>query len=347
MNKVTIIGHFAYGLKYLDGQTIKTKIVSKELKRRLGAQQVREIDTHGGINTLFKAPFHIFLALRDSKNVIILPAHNGLRIYAPLLALATKIFRNRKLHYVVIGGWLPEFLKQYIFTRKSLHAFQAIYVETNTMKRALEKEGYSNVCVMPNCKDLEILSEKDLDYHVSEPYKLCTFSRVMKEKGIEDAINVVRNINEKAGKNVYELDIYGPVDPKQIEWFEVLKKNFPAYVHYKGMVSGDKSVDALKNYFLLLFPTRFYTEGIPGTIIDAYAAGVPVLSSKWESFNDIVKEGVTGYGFTFKALEEFEELLYKIVQNPQVVISLKKACLSLANEYVPGKALDELILQLY
>ena len=53
---------------------------------------------------------------------------------------------------------------------------------------------------------------------------------------------------------------------------------------YCGIKDPKDSVKTLKNYFALVFPTRFYTEGIPGTIIDAYYAGVPVIASKWESF---------------------------------------------------------------
>jgi hypothetical protein len=68
---------------------------------------------------------------------------------------------------------------------KALKKFDGIYVETSTMKKALEREGFENVLVMPNCKKLTVLSENDLIYPAGAPYKLCTFSRVMKEKGIE------------------------------------------------------------------------------------------------------------------------------------------------------------------
>ena len=41
-----------------------------------------------------------------------------------------------------------------------------------------------------------------------KPLPLCTFSRVMKEKGIEDAVYAVRTVNEHFGRTVYTLDIY-------------------------------------------------------------------------------------------------------------------------------------------
>lgn len=46
MKKVTIIGHFAFGLEYLDGQTIKTKIIAEELCRQLGGTQVEKTNIH-------------------------------------------------------------------------------------------------------------------------------------------------------------------------------------------------------------------------------------------------------------------------------------------------------------
>src|SRR5699024_10336083 len=100
-------------------------------------------------------------------------------------------FKNRRIHYVVIGGWLPEFLKKRKNLMRILKSFDGIYVETNTMRKELEEQGFTNVHVMPNCKNLNILEKSQLIYHHSEPYKLCTFSRVMKEKGIEDAVEAV------------------------------------------------------------------------------------------------------------------------------------------------------------
>lgn len=342
LKKICVIGHFGFGENLSNGQTIKTKIITDELCRRFGDGEVLKIDTHGGVKTLFKAPFQAMRALGKSKNVIILPAHNGLRVFAPLLVFLNHFF-HRKLHYVVIGGWLPEFLRSRKRLAKKIKSFDGIYVETNTMKKALEEQSFSNVIVMPNCKNLHILDESELVYNTNEPYKLCTFSRVMREKGIEDALNAVKEVNEKLGRTVYTLDIYGQVDAEQTEWFDNLQNNFPPYVKYMGVVPFDKSVDALKNYFALLFPTRFYTEGIPGTIIDAYAAGVPVISAKWESFDDIVENNLTGIGYDFDSTDSLTDLLSDIITSPQKINDMKTQCISYAVKYLPNTAMDVLI----
>ena len=341
--KISVIGHFAVGKAAFDGQTIKTKIITEELQQKFGKKYVYIIDTYGGRKTLLKAPFQVISTFRHGDNVFIFPAHNGLRVYVPLLSFFRKFLKNKKLHYVVIGGWLPEFLLKRKFLSKMLKRFDGIYVETSIMKKALELQGFSNVLVMPNCKNLTLLDKKDLFYSVDKPFKLCTFSRVMKEKGIETAIQTVKKVNERLGYTAYSLDIYGQVDVNQFEWFERLQTEFPDYVHYCGCVDSDKSVDVLKNYFALLFPTHFYTEGIPGTIIDAYAAGVPVISAKWESYSDVVDEGVTGIGYDFADVEQFAQLLLNIAENPNTLLEMKYSCIEKAENFIPANAIRVLL----
>lgn len=345
MKKAAIIGHFGFGLNCLDGQTVKTKIITDQLCKIYGGNEIIKYDTHGSLKSLLKAPFVCLSAMHKSKNVIILPAHNGLRIYAPLLTFIKK-FRKTKLHYAVIGGWMPKMLGDKPRLEKCLKKFDAIYVETTVMEKALKHKDFKNVAVMPNCKDLTILKENELVYATEQPYKLCTFSRVMKEKGIEDAVNAVKRVNEKFGRTVFTLDIYGNVDAGQKEWFEQLQNTFPEYVKYCGAVQFDKSVEVLKNYFALLFPTHYYTEGVPGTIIDAYAAGIPVVSAKWESFSDVVDDKKTGIGFEFDNVENFNNIIFDIAKNPKILLDMKLGCIDKAKMYLPTAVIKVLTQQL-
>ena len=331
MKRVCIIGHFGHGENLLNGPTVKTKIVTKEIVKELGKKEVSCIDTHGGVKALISAFRHALIALKYHKNIIIMPAENGLRIFAPLLVLLNLLF-HRKLHYVVIGGWLPEFLKKRKKLTKALMSFDGIYVETNTMRKALEAQGFNDVYVMPNFKDLNILKESELVYHHTEPYRLCTFSRVMKEKGIEDAVNAVKTVNEHFGRIVYTLDIYGQVDSAQTEWFNELKSTFPLYIKYGEFVPFDKSVEVLKNYFALLFPTYYEGEGFAGTLLDAMAAGVPVIASDWRYNPEIVNEK-TGYVYPVHDNHAFVTTLISVGNNSDLLLSKKSDCLKEAEKY--------------
>ena len=341
MKKVAVIGHFAFGKEYLDGQTVKTKILAEELIRRFGENEVSRIDTHGGLKAVPKVLLKCIGALAKHENVVFLPAQNGVKIIAPWLKLFNSVFR-RKLHYAVIGGWLPTYLKGKKRLEKILKKLDGIYVETTSMKDALREMGFENIVVMPNCKKLDVLEEDELVYPDGEPYKLCTFSRVMREKGIEDAVNAVKAVNDKFGRTVYTLDIYGQVDGGQTEWFEKLRESFPEYVTYGGLVPFDKSVEVLKNYFALLFPTRFYTEGIPGTLIDAYAAGVPVITALWLNSADIFDEALCGIGYEFGSYEGLCDSLIKAFSDPQSFLEKKKSCLRFSHEYLPENVVSAL-----
>lgn len=47
MYKVGVCGHFGSEKNLLNGQTVKTKLLTKELRLALGTQDVNIVDTHG------------------------------------------------------------------------------------------------------------------------------------------------------------------------------------------------------------------------------------------------------------------------------------------------------------
>ena len=335
----SIIGHFGFNVNLLNGQTIKTQNIFAELEKHFGGDNLKKIDTFGGrIKSLLKAPIQSYCALKGAKNVIILPAQNGLRVFVPILIALKKIFKNRKVHYVVIGGWLPEFVKKHKALLQKLKGIDFIYVETNQMKKQLEELGLLNVLVMPNFKDIVPLKENDLIYFEGNRYKLCTFSRVMKEKGIEEAINAVIILNNRYGFEKYSLDIYGQIDKSQIEWFENLTKTFPPFIQYKGEIDSTKSVDVVKNYYALLFPTYYDGEGFAGTLLDAMAAGVPIIASDWKFNNEIINQN-NGVLVRTHDIEGLADAIDKLDIS-------KKRCLIESYKYLPKNAIRTLVANL-
>lgn len=344
MKKIALIGNYGIiGQPAYDGQTIKTRIVAQELKHQYGETELIFINTYGGFVNLFKSPFQCLKAIFSASNILIQPDVNGIRVYAPILFVLSFLFRHKKLHYSVIGGWLPTFVKKRPILKYVLKHFQCIYVETNTMLCALQEQGFKNIYLMPNFKNLNIVTKEQLKNATTHPLKLCIFSRINKEKGVADAVDIVNRINLKCGRPIYSLDIYGKIDPLQQNWFDQLQSSFSEHISYKGVVDYNKSVDVLKDYFALLFPTHYYTEGIPGTIIDAYAAGLPVISSKWQSFSDIIDDKSTGLGYEFDNINQLEEILITIANNPDIINNLKHNCILKAEEYLPTKAILPLI----
>lgn len=343
MKKVCVIGHFGFGKEFLDGQTIKTKTITAELEKQLDEEQVLKIDTQGGAQALPGVVRQMAKAFRSCENIIIFPAQNGVRVFVPLCVFFNQ-FYHRKLHYVVIGGWLDSLLEKHRTLPKLLKGFTGIYVETLSMQRALSLRGLANVFIMPNFKDIRILEPSELVYPTEKPYRVCTFSRVMKEKGIEDAVEAVKAVNEENGCTVFTLDIYGQVDAAQIEWFETLKAGFPTYIRYGGLVPFKETVDTLKNYYALLFPTYYDGEGFAGTLLDAMAAGVPVIASNWKYNSEVVVQNETGILVTPKNVTVLAWALESTLSGN--LNEMKRTCINAAQKYVPNAVIQVILKRL-
>lgn len=337
-----IVAHFAEGKNVYGGQTIKTRNFADALEEYLGEGTVLRIDTTGWKKKPFRLILGILQSLSKCEETVILPADRGVFVI-PYLVVFLRGLRKIKLHYVAVGGWLPEFTEKHKGLARCLKKFAGIYVETKTMKNAMERQSFANVIVLPNFKRMQVLEPKQLVYAQSAPYKLCTFSRVLKEKGIEDAAAAVKKVNEMLGREVYALDVYGRVDPSYEEDFAAIERKFPQYIRYMGVADGSKSAQIIKDYYALLFPTRYFTEGIPGTIIDAYCAGVPVISAKWESFSDIVEDGRTGIGYEFCDTEALIKVLLELAEDPQKLNEMKLYCLQKAKGYTPDAVIKGFI----
>ena len=335
--RITIIGAFAFDTMDTGGQPVKTRELYYALVEKYGTDRVRYLDTKGWKKEPIKCFFMAISLILWSNRCVMLPAENGLKLFSRMLRFFKS--RDRKVYYDVIGGWIANHLKKDNGTKKSLFHFDGIWVETKTLERELVDMGFQNVHVVKNFKKITILKEHDRFDSLSEPFKLCTFSRVIEEKGISDAISAVSRINLVHNRKMIILDVYGPIGPSYMSVFTKLVESNCESVNYRGVADPNNSVEVLKEYCLLLFPTKYYTEGIPGTIIDAYAAGVPVIASQWESWSDVISNNETGVVYEFGNENELFLTLESLVLQPKRIVEMRQNCISEAQKYTREAAM--------
>ncbi len=336
--KIGVCGHFGGKQVFLDGQTVKTKMVHDALCSHFGQDNLKKVDTYNIKKRLITVFFGTVGIFSSCDACVMLPAQNGIKIFAPLFSLLKKAFK-KKIYYAVIGGWLPSLLSEQDKLVSSLRCFDGIFVETATMKSALEELGICNVTVLPNFKRLNMVDESELEQERTSPHRLCTFSRVSREKGIEIAIGAVISANEAIGRKAFSLDIYGQVDCGYSEAFELLRAGFPDYITYGGMVPFEKSTEVLKDYYCLLFPTFYKGEGFAGTLIDAFASALPVVASDWKYNGEIVDDEV---GILFKAGDEQElcKVLLDIYSGKYDITAMRENCYKRAQYYSFERAVE-------
>lgn len=339
--KIGIIGHFGGKENILDGQTIKTKILHEELSKVID-WEIMKVDTYYKKKNPVKLLIDTFKCLFSAKDIIVLLSGNGMKFYFPILSFFAQKFHTN-IYHDVIGGNLDVYVSKYPKFKKYLNSFQINWVETAGMKGRLEKQGIENCEVMPNFKRLSIASIDISKQKFSEPYRFCIFSRVMREKGIEDAIDAIESINEEAGKEICSLDIYGRIDDGYVERFEKVLKQVTNAIQYKGMVPYDKSVDAIKDYYALLFPTYWKGEGFPGTIVDAFSAGLPVIATDWNCNSEIVENEINGVLYPNEEIRTLKEAIMYMINNSDKIIQMKGKCLKTAQIYQPDIYIKKII----
>lgn len=300
MIKVGLVGHLMFdaGDKAVNGQAIKTRNIFTMLKRRYGEENVLTLDTNYFRKSLFSKYMKLIKIASTANTVVILPTANGLKLIMPVLSRMKKHYHFRII-YSVIGGWLPEFLKSSDRMLKYMKSIDVIYVETQMLADQLKVLGLTNTEVMSNFSmRLERSEEPENKMNCNPPYKLCTFSRVTKKKGIGEAVECVRRINEQKGVFFCSLDIYGPIDEEYKDEFDALIAD-QANIKYSGKLTDDDIIPTLANYDLMLFPTYYPGEGMPGAVIEAYAAKLPVAASDWHSNAEVIRDGITGKNMKF------------------------------------------------
>ena len=328
--KIGIIGRTSE--KLCDGQTIKTRILIQELKTCFPDYEIPVAETCDYKKHPLRLLKQDFCCMRDSELVIILLSRNGMRVIFPIVNLLNKFYHKPILHDC-IGCSLDELVDKYKSLKRQLNCFDVNWVESRELKKRLDARGVRNVEFLPNFKRLNLISEEEIAHYNNPVFEFCTFSRVMREKGIGEAAQAIIDINREAGHICATLDVYGPFEDGYETELQQLIDVSDGAVSYKGITAYNESTQILKHYYMLLFPTYFMGEGVPGTLIDAFSAALPVIASDWHCNNEIIEHGKTGYLFDLNQPWMLKELIKTAIQNPDRICRMRKQCLKEAESY--------------
>lgn len=340
MHKIGVWGQFGDGGKIADGQAVRTTIITNELCRRYGESAVKTVNT----NAWKKQPLRFLTSsislLRDSEVFIIAPADNGFKVFVPILDIFNRLFKRRIL-YVVIGGFLPNLLKTKPKYIKMVNRFSGLFVQTENIRKDLERIGVKKLHILSNPKRLNTLKEEDVNMIIDEKIKVCVFSRIYADKGVEDAIEAVKLANKNLGGEYISLDMYGLVPEFYKDRLQKILDQNKGLVQYNGIIDYNKTVETLSNYFVMLFPTYYHGEGFPGNVIDAYNSALPIIATDWLYNSDVVLNNKTGLLVPVKNPKALSDAIVKLYKNRELRQELAINSLREVPKYAPDKVLAD------
>ncbi len=339
--RIGIIGHFGGPNPPVDGQTVKTQTLCRGLIEA-GVADLYVVDTWYNRESRRRLIRDTVCCLRECDRIVLLVSSNGLRLYLPLLFLAHRVLGTR-LFFDAIGENVKDLLASQPSWARMLDCFERVWVETEGCARAVRGCLHTEVEVIPNFKSLENVSAPQGEGPVR---RFCTFSRVMPEKGVTEAVRAVAAARELYPSADLTLNIWGPVEPSYSLEFENLVRSNEDFVSYCGIVPPGESVGVLAGQDVLLFPTRWASEGFPGTIVDAFSAGLPVVASDWNSNGEVVEHLETGLVYPAPGIPSLVDAVRWCVENPGDVRRMALNCVARARDYTPGPWIAKIVEEL-
>lgn len=347
MKKIVVIGDFAEGTKVYSGQTAKVRDYYCCLKKKFGKENVLYVDTNGWRKRYLKTTTSVINYCFKCENIVLLLCGDGYGIKTLLpFILFLNILIQKKIYLSVIGGGLLNDYEKRKFLKKQLQKINAIYVETRYMENFLKNKGHKNIYYAPVFSKRTAISLHNLKQDFHKPFLLCTYSRVIKEKGISDAIDAVTEVNKKAGEIVCILDIYGSPIGNYINEFNQKINEASAFVRNLPLLDDTNAIQELSKHYLMIFPTYYSGEGFPIALIECMIAGLPVIATNWHFNSEIIDNDITGIIYDKNGTLKLNEIIEELINNPKKVYEMRKNCINKSLEFDPDVILEHLYTQL-
>lgn len=290
--KLLYLGSVGFSSGRKDGVTVKSKILYDYLIKRY---DLKFIDVDNYKKNFLKIIFLFFKYYTSVDKIVLCSSSPGA---SKILKFLSAIKSKKEIYYFVSGGTLDKKIEQKIYKIDWYKNIKNMYVESDKMVTNMKKLGLNNVSKIVNFRKF---NPRKLKKRQDDEIRFVFWGRVIKEKGVEQAIELINRLL-KDGYKVC-LDIYGQI---KNEYLEYLKPNFNDKIKYCGSINpnGDKEYEMLSEHDIFIFPTEHDGEGLPGALIDSYIAGLAVIASCWEYAHEYIEDNKNGKIFEYKNYED-------------------------------------------
>lgn len=155
---------------------------------------------------------------------------------------------------------------------------------------------------------------------IQQTTRFLFLGQVTPAKGVREIVAAARMLT-----SFVRVNIFGRLDGIQAS-------EFSGNVHYCGEALPRGTNQILAEHDVLLLPTYYEGEGYPGVILEAFAAGLPVIATWWQAIPEIVTEGNGLLVEPGDALQLAAAMEY-LVQFPEELRRLRAGALKSAKQF--------------
>lgn len=171
------------------------------------------------------------------------------------------------------------------------------------------------------------VSVKDTNQYNENAKNILFLGAVIQRKGVYDLLDVFAEIDSELDDEC-KLLIYGPDFDKKIEE-EIKSKNLENRVFYKGWLDKSAQQNVFQNILLNVLPS--YNEGLPMTILETMAFGIPNITTDVAAIPEAVDDS---NGYLIKAGDKsaLKAALLSAIENDVLRIAKSKEAYRTAKE---------------
>jgi len=273
---------------------------------------------------------------RQTKLVFLNPSLGSRSFFRD--ALFAKQLIKKDIPFVVFfHGWSLDFEKkidsQYIgFFLNTFGRAKKIFVLSQDFKGKILEWGYKGEVIIETTNvdstllDDFILEKKLSNVKTVTKIKILFLARLLREKGVFETVEAFRKLSEKYDN--IELTIAG--DGKDLDELKELVKDDKNIV-VAGYVEGQDKIDLFRDSHIYCFPT-FYGEGLPTSILEAMAFGMPVITTNMGGLKEFFQNENMGYFVEPKNVEDLESKLDILLIDKEKIITIAQDNYNYAHE---------------
>lgn len=265
---------------------------------------------------------------RESRLIIgISSAGKSLDAFIQLLCALNKKCLSNSVIMVMGGNLAKEVVNDHAKIERLAQA-KRLFVETDQMRQDFYKIGIQKVSIYPNCR-FQPQKKYKVSVNKEKPVRCLFFSDISKEKGSDIALQAAAKLKE-----TISIDFYGKVkEDYQDEFTSEIK--FVENAAYRGLFRGsvEETYRLMNEYDVLIFPSRWRNEGVPGALIEAKNAGLAIIASDICYNKEIVEDQVDGIILKENTVEMLVEKLKCLDQNRTLLHQLKQGSLDSSRKF--------------
>lgn len=291
----------------------------------------RDEGAAGRLLRLLASPFALFATIlfRHASLVHINTSLNTRAYWRDLAYLIVAKLLRARVVYQVHGGDLPQ---DFFKGRRALTAFLRWTLSLPDLIAVLastELEAYrrfvprQEVIALPNGIDCRPFAHiPTVVTRPDDPLRLIYIGRIAREKGLYEALQAMRLALELGVDARLTVAGAGPEEPRLRRYAAAL--GIAQRTTFVGPVFGADKANLLAGADVMLLPS--HAEGLPYALLEAMAAGVPVLATPVGAIPDVVSSGTHGYLVPVRDGKSLAEALALLSGDREKLAWMSRAC---------------------